>query len=133
MKAAALELTAHSDARALPDRVRELEAADRQHVHGAGNRHKRLAARRMVQPAQSAESMRVMREVDAHAFLLGSDRSIAVLTPRIVRTIPPPGIEVQESLQLGQRSRHGRMEARLVKEISALRWVERKRLESMRK
>jgi hypothetical protein len=54
-----------------------------------------------------------------------------VLTPRIVRAIPPPGIEVQESLQLGQRSRHGRMEAWLVKEISALRWVERKRVESM--
>jgi hypothetical protein len=58
-----------------------------------------------------------------------------VLTPRIVRAIPPPGIEVQESLPygFGQRSRHGRMEARLVKEISALRWVERKRVESMRK
>lgn len=88
-----------------------LDASERQHVHGARHGRKGLAARRVIQPAQSAESMRVMREVDAHALLLGSDRSIAVLTPRIVRTIPPPGIEVQESLQhwskVGSRSHGG--------------------------
>lgn len=123
MKAAALELTAHSDARALPDRVRELEAAERQHVHGVRQGRERLAARQVIQPAEAFEAMRIVREVETHALLLGSDRSIAVLTPRIVRTIPPPGIEVQESLPFGfgHKSAQSRMVARIVKEISVLR------------
>ena len=78
----------------------ELDPPERQHVHRARHGRERFAALGVIEPAQATEAVRVVREVDAHALLLGSDRSIAVLAPRIVRAIPPPGIEVQEILRL---------------------------------
>ena len=86
----------------------ELDATERQHVHRPRHRRERLAARHMIEAAKPAKSMRVVREVDAHAVVFGSDRSIAVLAPRIVRTIPPPGIEVQGTLRLWSKVSHGR-------------------------
>ena len=74
---------------------RKLEAPESQQVHRARHGRERLAALGVIEPAQATEAVRVVREVDAHALLLGSDRSIAVPAPRIVRAIPPPGIEVQ--------------------------------------
>src|SRR5690606_5961240 len=100
-----------------------LDASERQHVHGARHGCERFAAFHMIQPAETAKSVRVMRKIDAHALLLGSDRSIAVRTPRIVRAIPPPGIEVQETLRLWSKVSHGRMTAETRKMNSARRWT----------
>ena len=86
-----------------------LDASERQHVHGARHGCEWFAAFQMIQPAETAKSVRVMREIDAHASLFGSDRSIAVLAPRFVRAIPPPGIEVQgypPALVKGQSRSH---------------------------
>lgn len=93
------------------DAVRELDAPERQHVQRMRQGRERLAARGVIEPAQATEAMRVVRKVETHALLLGSDRSIAVLAPRIVRAIPPPGIEVQVILRLWSKvsaRSHGR-------------------------
>ena len=62
-----------------PCAATELEATERQHVECVRQGGERLAARLMIEPAQATEAIRIVREVETHALLLGSDRPIAVL------------------------------------------------------